>query len=195
MARNREPILKKCRLLGIDPIILGINKKSNRNIRENANKKPTEYAIQLREKQKLKFIYGMLEKPFFRYYEEASRKKGVTGELLLQFLERRLDNVAYRLGFAKTRRQSRQIVTHGHLQVNGQRIDIPSYRVKKGDVITIKGTSKELEVIKSGVSEASTPSWIEMDKTNYQAKIIELPKKENLDFEVNEQLIIEFYSR
>ena len=137
MAINREPILKRCRTLGLDPVVLGVNKKSNKKIREKANKKPTEYAIQLREKQKAKFVYGLLEKPFYKLYEEATKKNGVTGELLLQYLERRLDNVIYRLGFVKTRRQARQVVSHGHITVNGKRVNIASYRVKAGDVVAV----------------------------------------------------------
>lgn len=148
MAVNREPILKRCRTLGLDPVVLGVNKKSNRNIRENANKKPTEYAIQLREKQKAKFVYGLLEKPFYKLYEEATKKNGVTGELLLQYLERRLDNVIYRLGFVKTRRQARQIVSHGHITVNGKRVNIASYRVKAGDVVAVSEKSKDVALIK-----------------------------------------------
>ena len=136
MARDRQPVLKKCRTLGIDPSIIGVNKRSKRNLRPNANRKPTEYATQLREKQKAKFVYGIMEKQFYKLYEEATRKDGVTGELLLQYLERRLDNVVYRLGFVGTRRQARQVVSHGHILINGKKVDIASYRVKQGDVVT-----------------------------------------------------------
>ena len=157
MARDRQPILKKCRTLGLDPSILGVNKKSSRNIRPNANKKLTEYGTQLREKQKARFVYGVMEKQFYKLYEEATRKEGVTGELLLQYLERRLDNVVYRLGFGSTRRQARQIVSHGHILINGKRVDIASYRVKQGDVITLKEGSSELAIIKESVGQKTVP--------------------------------------
>lgn len=196
MAINREPILKRCRNLGIDPIVLGINKKSKRNIRENANRKPTEYAIQLREKQKLKFIYGMLEKQFYKYYEEANRREGVTGELILQYLERRLDNVAFRLGLAKTRRQARQVVSHGHLAVNGKRVNVPSYRVKQGDVISVLPQSKDVAIIKEGVEAVrGVPSWLELNADKLEGKVLQLPTRDVVDFEVHEELIVEFYSR
>ncbi len=196
MAINREPILKRCRNLGIDPIVLGINKKSKRNIRENANRKPTEYAIQLREKQKLKFIYGMLEKQFYKYYEEANRREGVTGELILQYLERRLDNVAFRLGLAKTRRQARQVVSHGHLAVYGKRVNVPSYRVKQGDVISVLPQSKDVAIIKEGVEAVrGVPSWLELNADKLEGKVLQLPTRDVVDFEVHEELIVEFYSR
>ncbi len=196
MAINREPILKRCRNLGIDPIVLGINKKSKRNIRENANRKPTEYAIQLREKQKLKFIYGMLEKQFYKYYEEANRREGVTGELILQYLERRLDNVAFRLGLAKTRRHARQVVSHGHLAVNGKRVNVPSYRVKQGDVISVLPQSKDVAIIKEGVEAVrGVPSWLELNADKLEGKVLQLPTRDVVDFEVHEELIVEFYSR
>jgi len=167
MARDRQPVLKKCRTLGIDPSIIGVNKRSKRNLRPNANRKPTEYATQLREKQKAKFVYGIMEKQFYKLYEEATRKDGVTGELLLQYLERRLDNVVYRLGFVGTRRQARQVVSHGHILINGKKVDIASYRVKQGDVVTLKESSK----------------------------VLENPGRDAVDFEINEAMIIEFYSR
>lgn len=195
MAVNREPILKRCRTLGLDPIVLGVNKKSNRNIRENANKKPTEYAIQLREKQKVKFIYGVLEKPFFKYYEEATKKTGVTGELLLQYLERRLDNVIYRLGIAKTRRQARQVVSHGHITVNGKRVNIASYRVKAGDVVAVCEKSKDVAIMKETAGKSGVPSWLELNVEKLEAKVLQNPSREAIDYEIKEQLIIEFYSR
>ena len=195
MAVNREPILKRCRTLGLDPVVLGVNKKSNRNIRENANKKPTEYAIQLREKQKVKFVYGLLEKPFYKLYEEATKKNGVTGELLLQYLERRLDNAIYRLGFVKTRRQARQIVSHGHIAVNGKRVNIASYRVKAGDVIAVSEKSKDVALIKEACGQASAPSWLELNVEKLSGTVLQNPARETIDFEVKEQLIIEFYSR
>ncbi|MGL5961651.1 MAG: 30S ribosomal protein S4 [Cetobacterium sp.] len=195
MARNRQPVLKKCRALGIDPVILGVNKSSNRGPRPNANKKPTEYAIQLNEKQKAKFIYNVMEKQFRKLYEEASRKDGVTGLTLIQNLERRLENVVYRLGFAKTRRQSRQIVSHGHVAVNGRKVNIASYRVKAGDVVSVIENSKNIELIKSAVEEKTVPAWLELDKANFAGKVLQNPTKDDLDYDLNEALIVEFYSR
>jgi len=195
MAINRQPVLKRCRALGLDPIVLGINKKSNRGPRPNANQKPTEYAIQLREKQKAKFVYAVMEKQFKKLYEEASRKDGVTGLNLIQYLERRLENVVYRMGFVSTRRQARQIVSHGHVSVNGRKVNIASYRVKAGDVIAVIENSKNVELIKSAIEEANAPSWIELDKANFAGKILQNPTKDDMDFELNEALIVEFYSR
>lgn len=195
MAINRQPILKKCRTLGIDPTVLGVNKKSNRGPRPNANQKPTEYAIQLREKQKAKFVYGIMEKQFVKLYEEATRKDGVTGENLLQYLERRLDNVVYRLGFVKTRRQARQVVSHGHILVNGRRVDVASYRVKAGDIVSVLEASRNVALIKDAIAEATAPTWLELDKTNFTGKVIQNPGRDAIDFELNEALIVEFYSR
>ena len=195
MARNRQPVLKKCRNLGLDPSVLGVNKKSNRNIRPNANRKLTEYGIQLREKQRARFVYGVQEKQFYKLYEEATRKEGVTGELLLQYLERRLDNVIYRLGFGGTRRQARQIVSHGHILINGKRVDIASYRVKQGDVITVKEDSKELAIIKESVGQKTVPGWLSLEEGALTAKVLENPGRDAVDFEVDEAMIIEFYSR
>ena len=195
MARNRQPVLKKCRNLGLEPSILGVNKKSNRNIRPNANRKLTEYGIQLKEKQKVRFVYGVQEKQFYKLYEEATRKDGVTGELLLQYLERRLDNVVYRLGFGATRRQARQIVSHGHILINGKRVNIASYRVKQGDVITIKENSKELSIIKESVGQKTVPGWLSLEEGALTAKVLENPGRDAVDFEINEAMIIEFYSR
>ncbi|MGF6906057.1 30S ribosomal protein S4 [Fusobacterium sp. PH5-44] len=195
MARNRQPILKKCRTLGIDPVVLGVNKSSKRNLRPNANRKPTEYAIQMREKQKAKFIYNVMEKQFRKLYEEAARKDGVTGLTLIEYLERRLENVVYRLGFAKTRRQARQIVSHGHVFVNGRRVDIASYRVKVGDSISICENSKNITLIKESVEESNVPSWMELDKSSFTGKVLQKPTKDDLDFDLNESLIVEFYSR
>ena len=195
MARDRQPVLKRCRNLGLDPIVLGVNKKSNRNIRPNANRKLTEYGIQLREKQRARFVYGVQEKQFYKLYEEATRKEGVTGELLLQYLERRLDNVIYRLGFGATRRQARQIVSHGHILINGKRVDIASYRVKQGDVITVKEDSKELAIIKESVGQKTVPGWLSLEEGALTAKVLENPGRDAVDFEVDEAMIIEFYSR
>jgi len=195
MARDRQPVLKKCRNLGLDPSVLGVNKKSNRNIRPNANRKLTEYGTQMREKQKARFVYGVMEKQFYKLYEEATRKEGVTGVLLLQYLERRLDNVIYRLGFGSTRRQARQIVSHGHILINGKRVDIASYRVKQGDVITVKENSKELSVIKESVGQKTVPGWLSLEEGALTAKVLENPGRDAVDFEVDEAMIIEFYSR
>lgn len=195
MARNRQPVLKKCRNLGLEPSILGVNKKSNRNIRPNANRKLTEYGTQLREKQKARFVYGVQEKQFYKLYEEATRKDGVTGELLLQYLERRLDNVIYRLGFGTTRRQARQIVSHSHILINGKRVNIASYRVKQGDVISIKENSKELSIIKESVGHKTIPGWLSLEEGTLTAKVLENPGRDAVDFEINEAMIIEFYSR
>ena len=195
MASDRQPILKKCRTLGLDPSILGVNKKSSRNIRPNANKKLTEYGTQLREKQKARFVYGVMEKQFYKLYEEATRKEGVTGELLLQYLERRLDNVVYRLGFGSTRRQARQIVSHGHILINGKRVDIASYRVKQGDVITLKEGSSELAIIKESVGQKTVPGWLSLEESTLTAKVLENPTRDAVDFEIDEAMIIEFYSR
>jgi small subunit ribosomal protein S4 len=195
MARDRQPVLKKCRTLGLDPSIIGVNKRSKRNLRPNANRKPTEYANQLREKQKAKFVYGIMEKQFYKLYEEATRKDGVTGELLLQYLERRLDNVVYRLGFGATRRQARQIVSHGHILINGKKVDIASYRVKQGDVITLKENSRELSMVKTSVGQKTVPGWLSLEDATLTAKVLENPGRDAVDFEINEAMIIEFYSR
>ena len=195
MARDRQPVLKRCRNLGLDPSVLGVNKKSNRNIRPNANRKLTEYGTQQREKQKVKFVYGVMEKQFYKLYEEATRKEGVTGELLLQYLERRLDNVIYRLGFGATRRQARQIVSHGHILINGKRVNIASYRVKQGDVITVKEDSKELALIKESVGQKAIPGWLLLEENTLKAQVLENPGRDAVDFEVDEAMIIEFYSR
>ena len=195
MARDRQPVLKRCRNLGLDPIVWGVNKKSNRNIRPNANRKLTEYGTQQREKQKVKFVYGVMEKQFYKLYEEATRKEGVTGELLLQYLERRLDNVIYRLGFGATRRQARQIVSHGHILINGKRVNIASYRVKQGDVITVKEDSKELALIKESVGQKAIPGWLSLEENTLKAQVLENPGRDAVDFEVDEAMIIEFYSR
>ena len=195
MARDRQPVLKRCRNLGLDPSVLGVNKKSNRNIRPNANRKLTEYGTQLREKQRARFVYGVQEKQFHKLYEEATRKEGVTGVLLLQYLERRLDNVIYRLGFGSTRRQARQIVSHGHILINGKRVDIASYRVKQGDVITLKEGSSELAIIKESVGQKTVPGWLSLEESTLTAKVLENPTRDAVDFEIDEAMIIEFYSR
>lgn len=195
MARNMQPVLKRCRTLGLDPVALGVNKKSKRNIRANANRKLTDYGTQLREKQKARFVYGVMEKQFYKLYVEATRKEGVTGELLLQYLERRLDNVAYRLGFGSTRRQARQIVNHGHLLVNGKRVNIASYRIKQGDVIEVRESSKDMTVIKESLGKKNVPAWLELDVNKMSGRVLENPQRDVVDFEVDEAMIIEFYSR
>ena len=195
MARDRQPVLKKCRTLGLDPSILGVNKKSKRGLRPNANKKLTDYGIQLREKQKARFVYGVMEKQFYKLYEEATRKEGVTGELLLQYLERRFDNVVYRLGLTTTRRQARQLVSHGHLEINGKRVNIASYRVKQGDVITVREKSRDLAIIKESLNQKSVPGWLTLDENALSAKVLENPTREAVDFDINEAMIIEYYSR
>ena len=195
MARDRQPVLKKCRTLGVDPSILGVNKKSKRGLRPNANKKLTDYGIQLREKQKARFVYGVMEKQFYKLYEEATRKEGVTGELLLQYLERRFDNVVYRLGLTTTRRQARQLVSHGHLEINGKRVNIASYRVKQGDVITVREKSRDLSVIKESLNQKSVPGWLSLDENALSAKVLENPTRDAVDFDINEAMIIEVYSR
>ena len=197
MARNMQPVLKRCRTLGIDPSVLGIDKKSKRNPKPT-RRKQSEYGLQLTEKQKVKFIYGMLEKPFRKYYELAVKMPGVTGENLLQILESRLDNVIFRLGLANTRKEARQLVSHGHILVNGKRLDIPSYRVKVGDVITLKESTKSSDRMKDIVEANSTrtvPKWLDMDKNTLSGKVIALAARDDIDFEVAEHLIVELYSK
>jgi len=197
MAIDRVPALKRCRALGIEPAVVGLSKSSKRQPKR-AGKKMSEYGIQLREKQKAKFIYGVLEKPFRAYYDKAKKMPGVTGENLLVILERRLDNVVYRLGLASTRRQSRQLVSHGHILVNGKRLDIPSALVKAGDVISIKENSASNEFFK-GVAESfdslSTPAWITVDAQNLSGTVTRFPNRDEIDVPVEEQMIVELYSR
>jgi len=197
MARNMQPVLKRCRTLGIEPSVMGYNKSSNRNPKP-MRRKQSEYGRQLTEKQKVKFIYGMLEKQFRKYYELAIKMPGVAGENLLQILESRLDNVVFRLGLANTRRESRQMVNHGHILVNGKRLDIPSYRVKVGDVITLKErtfNSDRMKDIVEANSSRIVPKWLDMDKKTLTGKVIALAQREDIDFEVEEHLIVELYSK
>ncbi len=197
MARNMQPVLKRCRTLGISPSVMGIDKTSKRNPKP-MKRKQSEYGRQLTEKQKVKFIYGMLEKQFRKYYVWATKMPGITGENLLQILESRLDNVVFRLGLANTRRESRQMVNHGHILVNGKRLDIPSYRVKIGDVITLKEKTRNSERMKDIVEANSTrtvPKWLDMDKNTLTGKVIALAQRDDIDFEVEEHLIVELYSR
>ena len=200
MARDMGPVLKRCRSLGVDPMVLGINKKSNRT-NARAGKKVSEYGLQLREKQKAKFIYGVLEKPFRNNFEKAQKiKEGTTGDNMLVLLELRLDNVIFRLGFARTRKEARQIVGHKHVLVNGKCVNIPSYQVKAGDVISIceKGQSKGAQRYKDifEVTEGRTvPSWLEADHENFTGKVVEIPSRDVIDVPVNPTLIVELYSK
>lgn len=197
MAVDRVPVLKRCRSLDLDPIYLGIDKKSNRESKR-ANKKISEYGLQLREKQKAKFIYGVLEKPFRNYYDKAERLNGQTGENLMILLERRLDNVIFRLGFARTRKEARQIVDHKHVLVNGKQINIPSYLVKAGDVVEIKETKKNSPRYKEIVEVTGgrlVPEWLEADLEGLKGTVKELPKREAIDVPVDEMLIVELYSK
>ena len=197
MAKNMQPILKRCKTLGIEPGTMGVDKRTNRNPKQG-RKKMSEYGLQLNEKQKVKFIYGVLEKQFRKYYVMATKKNGITGEMLLQILETRLDNVIYRLGLANTRREARQIVNHGHILVNGKKVDIPSYLVKPGEVITLKEKTRSSARIKDIVEANSTrliPDWLDMDKNTLTGKIVSLPGREHIDYEVEEHLIVELYSK
>ena len=197
MAINRQPVLKRCKTLGINPATMGIDKSSNRNPKQG-RKKQSEYGLQLNEKQKVKFIYGVLEKQFRKYYVMATKKQGSTGEMLLQFLESRLDNVVFRLGLANTRREARQIVNHGHITVNGQKVDIPSYLVKPGDVIAVREKSKNSVRIKEIVETNANrvvPKWLSMDKNTLTGKVITLAARDDIDYEVEEHLIVELYSK
>ena len=196
MAKNMQPILKRCKALGISPTVMGINKETRRNPKPG-RRKQSEYAVQLNEKQKAKFIYGVLEKQFRHYYELASKTQGVTGENLLQLLERRLDNVVYRLGFANTRREARQMVNHGHITVNGKRVDIPSYQVSPGEVISIREKSRGSEHVKQILEKnAATmiPKWLELNRETLQGKVVALSERSDIDFDINETLIVELYS-
>ena len=197
MAVNRQPVLKRCRSLGIEPAYLGIYKKSNKQL-QRQQRKLSEYGIQLKEKQKAKFIYGVLEKQFRNYFAKASKMRGVVGENLLSLLEMRVDNALFRLGFARTRREARQIVSHKLVLVNGQRINIPSYNLKAGDVITIteKGRqSQRLKDIVAATSSVTVPAWLSADKERLQGTIVSVPTREMIDLPVNETLIVELYSK
>ena len=197
MAVNKTPVLKRCRSLDLDPTYLGYTKKSNRKS-ARAGKKMSEYGLQLREKQKAKFIYGVLEKPFRNYYKKADRKKGMTGDNLMTMLESRLDNVVFRLGFARTRREARQIVDHKHVLVNGQSVNIPSYLVKAGDDIEIREKSKSLQRYKDIVEVTAgriSPEWLEQDLEALKGTVKALPTREQIDVPVNEMLIVELYSK
>ena len=197
MAVNRVPVLKRCRSLGMDPVYLGIDKKSNRQLKRS-NRKMSEYGLQLREKQKAKFIYGVLEKPFRNYYAKAKQMEGMTGENLMVLLESRLDNVMFRMGFARTRKEARQIVDHKHVLVNGKQVNIPSYLVKAGDVIEIKEKHKDCQRYKDILEVTGgnmIPDWLEVDAENLKGTVKELPSREAIDVPVDEMLIVELYSK
>ena len=197
MAIDRTPVLKRCRQLGIDPVVLGYTTKESKR-EPKRRRKESEYGMQLREKQKVKFIYGVLEKQFRGYYKHTLRQEGVTGENLMRILESRLDNVVFRLGFARTRKEARQTVTHGHITVNGKRVDIPSYRVRPGDLVAVAPKAKELLVIKSALvsnERVTVPAWLEVDIEKLQGSVLSLPTRDQIDLDINEQLIVELYSK
>lgn len=198
MAVNKDPILKKCRYLGISPMVMGISKSSNRNPNANNRKKVSEYGMQLKEKQKLKFIYGVLEKPFYHYFEIAEKMEGKTGDNLITVLESRLDNIVFRMGLALTRREARQLVVHNHYTVNGKKVNIPSYRVKVGDVIALAEKDRTSEKFKSTVEatkDRTTPLWLNANKDSFSATVVRMPLAEDIDYEVASHLIVELYSK
>ena len=198
MAINRTPVLKRCRQLGIDPVVLGYSSKKESIRQPKRRRKESEYGMQLREKQKAKFIYGVLEKQFRGYFNKAKRQPGITGENLMRILESRLDNVVFRLGFARTRKEARQTVSHGHITVNGKRVDIPSYRVRPGAVVAVADKAKEMLVIKSALvsnERMQVPAWLEVDIEKLQGSVLSLPNRDQIDLDINEQLIVELYSK
>ena len=198
MAKNTQPVLKRCRTLGVSPAAMGYSKTSNKNPGGQRRAKKSEYALQMTEKQKVKFVYGILEKQFRMYFEKAERMTGNTGENLLSLVERRLDNVVYRLGFASTRREARQLVNHGHYTVNGKRVNIPSYLVSNGDVIAVcekSASNTRFKMLKEADAFVAAPKWLERDKNNLQGKVIAMPARDDIDFEIAENLIVELYSK
>ncbi|KAB1646633.1 MULTISPECIES: 30S ribosomal protein S4 [Adlercreutzia] len=198
MAINRTPVLKRCRQLGIDPVVLGYSSKKESIRQPKRRRKESEYAMQLREKQKAKFIYGVLEKQFRGYFKRAKSMQGQTGENLMTILETRLDNVVFRLGFARTRKEARQMVTHGHICVNGRRVDIPSFRVRAGELVSVAPKAKELLVVKSALvsnERVQVPAWLEIDIEKLQGSVLSLPTRDQIDLDINEQLIVELYSK
>ena len=198
MAINRTPVLKRCRQLGIDPVVLGYSSKKESIRQPKRRRKESEYAMQLREKQKAKFIYGVLEKQFRGYFKCAKSMEGQTGENLMTILETRLDNVVFRLGFARTRKEARQMVTHGHICVNGRRVDIPSFRVRPGELVSVAPKAKELLVVKSPLvsnERVQVPAWLEIDIEKLQGSVLSLPTRDQIDLDINEQLIVELYSK
>ena len=198
MAKNTQPVLKRCRTLGVSPAAMGYAKQSNRNPGGTRRTKKSEYGTQLTEKQKVKFVYGILEKQFRMYYEKAERMNGNTGEILLSLVERRLDNVVYRLGFASTRREARQLVNHGHYTVNGKSVNIPSYLVEVGDVIAVSeksSSNNRFKKMKEDDAFVAAPKWLDRDKNTLTGKVIALPARDDIDFEIAENLIVELYSK
>ena len=198
MAINRTPVLKRCRQLGIDPVVLGYSSKKESIRQPKRRRKESEYAMQLREKQKAKFIYGVLEKQFRGYFKRAKSMQGQTGENLMTILETRLDTVVFRLGFARTRKEARQMVTHGHICVNGRRVDIPSFRVRPGELVSVAPKAKELLVVKSALvsnERVQVPAWLEIDIEKLQGSVLSLPTRDQIDLDINEQLIVELYSK
>ena len=198
MAISREPILKRCKMLGISPMVMGVGKETKRNSGANFRKKESDYKMQLKEKQKLKFIYGVQEKQFRHIYERAEKLEGQAGANLLTLLESRLDNVVFRMGLSMTRREARQLVSHGHFNVNGQRVDIPSYRVKVGDIVSLRENSKKsvkFQEIVEATNGRLIPTWLDVNKENLTSGVVRLPVKEDLDYEVEEHLIVELYSK
>ena len=202
MAKNTQPIVKRAKALGVTPASLGYTGKSKvdtiRNPKAQVRKKQSEYGMQLNEKQKVKFIYGVLEKQFRLYYERAEKMPGITGENLLAILEQRLDNVVYRLGFASTRREARQLVNHGHVTVNGRKVNIPSFQVKPGMVISLTEKGKSMQKVKENIEDNAfrpAPKWIEYDKNNMTAKIVAVPARDDIDMPIEEHLIVELYSK
>lgn len=199
MAKNTEPVAKRCKALGISPAVMGYtNKETTRNSYTKGRRKKSEYAMQLNEKQKVKFIYGVLEKQFRKYYVMATKRNGITGEMLLQILESRLDNVVYRLGLANTRREARQLVNHGHITLNGKIVDIPSILVKPGDVISVREKSRNSVRIKEIVetnAKRVIPAWLDMNRDTLTGKVIRLSERDDIDYEVAEHLIVELYSK
>ena len=196
MAKNTQPVLKRCKTLGLSPAVLGYSKSTKRQPKQS-RRKQSEYGMQLNEKQKVKFIYGVLEKQFHAYYEKAERKQGITGEILLQELERRLDNVVFRMGFANTRREARQLVNHAHFTVNGKRVNIPSYQVKPGDVVAVSEKSRSTTKFKSLLEEngkKACPKWIEKANDSFEGKIVAMPARDDIDYDVAEHLLVELYS-
>ena len=197
MAKNTQPVLKRCKTLGLSPAVLGYSKSTKRQPKQS-RRKQSEYGMQLNEKQKVKFIYGVLEKQFHAYYEKAERKQGITGEILLQELERRLDNVVFRMGFANTRREARQLVNHAHFTVNGHRVNIPSYQVKPGDVVAVREKSRSTTKFKTLLEEngkKACPKWIDKAKDSFEGKIVAMPARDDIDYDVSEHLIVELYSK
>ena len=198
MAKNMQPVLKRCRTLGVSPAAMGYSKTSNKNPGGQRRAKKSEYAMQLTEKQKVKFVYGMQERQFRGYYEKASRAEGNTGEVLLSMLERRLDNVVYRLGYASTRREARQLVNHGHFTANGKPVNIPSFLVKVGDLVAVCEASvskPRFKKMKEDDAFVAAPKWLDRDKNTLQGKVVAIPTKEDIDFEIAEHLIVELYSK